>query len=142
MIMDFEGDAARSITERRIKRSPLRDVASMIRSFDYVSYSALFALQDSGLLRGDDGRYAESLISFWSLWVQASFLKAYLEIAEGAELLPDGRDELRTMLDVYSMERVVHELGYELANRPNWVRIPLQGIRRILAGKSGDVPPR
>jgi maltose alpha-D-glucosyltransferase/alpha-amylase len=138
VIMDFGGDANRSLSERRIKRSPLRDVAGMVRSFEYASYSALFFEQDAGLVRSDDGKYAESLIGFWNLWVQASFLKAYLEIAEGDDLLPDSREELRTLLDVFILEKAIYELGHELNNRPNWVKIPLDGIRRILAFKPGE----
>ncbi len=131
VIMDFEGEPARSLSERRIKRSPLLDVAGMLRSFHYAAYSALFALQDSGLVRTDDAEYAESLALFWDKWVRVKFLRAYLGSA-APDLLPKNRDELRRLLDAYLLDKAIYELGYELNNRPNWVKIPLQGIRRIL----------
>ncbi len=73
---------------------------------------------------------------YWERWVSAAFLQAYLERARGASFLPLSLEEREILLDSYLLEKAVYELGYELNNRPDWVRIPLQGIRQIL----GDGP--
>ena len=130
--MDFEGEPARPIGERRIKRSPLRDVAGMLRSFHYADYSALFSLQERGLLSAEDFVSMEAWGQFWHLWVCVVFLRAYLDVARDSNFLPRMEDELRMLLDLYLMEKAVYELGYELNNRPDWVNIPLQGIRQLM----------
>ncbi|GAB4347730.1 MAG: maltose alpha-D-glucosyltransferase [Candidatus Abyssubacteria bacterium] len=132
VIIDFEGEPARPISERRIKRSPLRDVAGMLRSFHYAAYSAFFKQQQSGIVREDDFEYLEKMAGLWSLWVGAVFLTAYLEVAGPGGFLPTTTDELELLLNVYLLEKAVYELGYELNNRPDWIRIPLQGIAQLL----------
>jgi len=132
VIMDFEGEPARPVGERRIKRSPLRDVAGMLRSFHYADYSALFSLQERGLLGTEDFDSMENWGRFWHLWVCVAFLRAYLDVAGDGNFLPRMEEELRMLLDLYLMEKAVYELGYELNNRPDWVHIPLQGIRQLL----------
>ena len=72
-------------------------------------------------------------LDFWCLWVSTAFLKVYLEGVGGKAILPDEQADLRLLLDIYLMEKAIYELGYELNNRPAWVKIPLQGIRRQLA---------
>ncbi|MFQ5657221.1 MAG: maltose alpha-D-glucosyltransferase [Candidatus Methylomirabilales bacterium] len=131
VIFDFEGEAARSLSERRIKRSPLRDVAGMLRSFHYASYAALVG-QVPGL-RPEDFSSLEPWAPFWYLWVSATFLKAYLAGAAHVPLLPRAQEELQALLDAYLLEKAVYELGYELNNRPDWLKIPLRGIQQILA---------
>jgi maltose alpha-D-glucosyltransferase/alpha-amylase len=132
VIMDFEGEPVRPIGERRIKRSPLRDVAGMLRSFHYADYSALFSLKERGLLCIEDFSSMEVWARFWHFWVCAVFLKAYLDVAGQGNFLPAIKEELRMLLDLYLLEKSVYELGYELNNRPDWVKIPLQGIRQLL----------
>jgi maltose alpha-D-glucosyltransferase/alpha-amylase len=133
VIMDFEGEPARPIGERRIKRSPLRDVAGMLRSFHYADYAALFSLQERGFLQGEEEfTLMERWAHFWHQWVCSAFLKAYLEVARKGNFLPEKSEDLRMLLDLYRLEKAVYELGYELNNRPEWVRIPLQGIRHML----------
>jgi maltose alpha-D-glucosyltransferase/alpha-amylase len=132
VIMDFEGEPARPVGERRIKRSPLRDVAGMLRSFHYADYSALFSLQERGLLGPEDFASMECWGQFWHLWVCVAFLRAYLDTADDSNFLPRMEEELQMLLDLYLMEKAVYELGYELNNRPDWVNIPLQGIRQLL----------
>jgi maltose alpha-D-glucosyltransferase/alpha-amylase len=132
VIMDFEGEPVRPIGERRIKRSPLRDVGGMLRSFHYADYSALFSLRERGLLSTDDFQSMEVWARFWHVWVCAVFLRAYLDVAGQSHFLPRMKEELRMLLDLYLLEKAVYELGYELNNRPDWVRIPLQGIRQLL----------
>ncbi|MGM0381968.1 MAG: maltose alpha-D-glucosyltransferase [Thermodesulfobacteriota bacterium] len=132
IIIDFEGEPARPISERRIKRSPLRDVAGMLRSFHYAAYAKLFAQQEGGLIRSEDFSYLESWVEFWHSWVSALFLKAYLEVAAWGGFLPRTREELQVLIDIYLLEKAIYEVSYELNNRPEWIRIPLQGILRQL----------
>jgi maltose alpha-D-glucosyltransferase/alpha-amylase len=132
VIFDFEGEPAHPLSERRLKRSPLRDIAGMLRSFHYAAYSALFAQQATGLIREEDLAYVEAWAHFWYLWVCVAFLKAYLPAAARERIVPQQRDELQVLLDAYLLEKAVYELGYELNNRPDWVRIPLRGIQQQL----------
>ncbi len=137
VIIDFEGEPVRTIGERRLKRSAIRDVAGMVRSFHYAAYSVL--LQDAGgrnrlpgLIRPEDLAVLEPWARFWYTWVSATFVKAYLEAAEGASYLPRTREEFRTWLDAFLLEKAIYELGYELNHRPDWVKIPLRGILDLL----------
>jgi maltose alpha-D-glucosyltransferase/alpha-amylase len=132
IIIDFEGEPARPLSERRIKRSPLRDVAGMLRSFNYAVYSALFSQRDSGLIRPEDLAFLETSAQFWRLWVSAAFLKAYLGEASKGNFIPKAKRELQALLDIYLLEKAVYELGYELNNRPEWIMIPIQGIRDLV----------
>jgi maltose alpha-D-glucosyltransferase/alpha-amylase len=130
-IIDFEGEPARPLSERRIKRSPLRDVAGMLRSFHYVSYAALFGHVPG--IRPEDFPTLEPWARFWSTWVCVAFLKAYLAVAKEEPFLPREPIELQVLLDAYLLEKAVYELGYELNNRPDWVKVPLQGLLQLLA---------
>jgi maltose alpha-D-glucosyltransferase/alpha-amylase len=132
VILDFEGEPARPLSERRLKRSPLRDVAGMLRSFQYAAYARLFEEAASGLIGAPELPLFESWSLYWESWVGAAFLGAYLERAGDASFLPDRRSDLATLLDAYLLEKAIYELAYELNNRPTWVRIPLAGIRQIL----------
>ncbi len=118
IILDFEGEPARSLAERRRKRSPLRDVAGMLRSFAYAA-SALELLR--GVPAPDD----------WEEHARAAFLDAYLDSVEPS-LLPTGRAATDKLLAIFELEKAVYELGYELNNRPDWVPIPVAGIVRLL----------
>ncbi|TVR71433.1 MAG: maltose alpha-D-glucosyltransferase [Sphaerobacteraceae bacterium] len=131
-IIDFEGEPARSIGERRLKRPPLRDVAGMIRSFHYAAYAAMFTQQQSGIIREEDAEHIEPWIRHWYVWVASSYLKGYLEAAEGTNILPADEGDLHLLLDVHILEKAVYELAYEMNNRPTWVGIPLQGIRELV----------
>jgi maltose alpha-D-glucosyltransferase/alpha-amylase len=128
LISNFEGNPERSIGERRIKRSPLRDIASMIRSFHYVSHAVLFD-QVPGIVLSRDAfpqleRWAES----WYTWVSAIFLKGYLERAGTADFLPRSQEERAVLLEAYTLEKAMIEIEFELNHRPDWVRIPVHGI--------------
>ncbi|MFW6102310.1 MAG: putative maltokinase, partial [Chloroflexota bacterium] len=131
VIIDFEGEPARPLSERRIKRSPLRDVAGMIRSFHYAAHSALL-YQSSLALKPEDMPALEHWAQFWYVWVSSSFLMSYLNSIEQAQLLPDDPEQLRILLDAYLLEKAVYEIGYELNNRPDWLKVPLQGILQLL----------
>lgn len=131
MITDFEGEPARPLSERRIKHPPILDVVGMLRSFHYAPYALLLDQRSDP----HDERAVETLepmIRFWYSWVSAEFLKAYLGIAGRASFWPQSRDEVEILFDVHLLEKAVYELGYELNNRPTWVKIPLRGIIQLL----------
>jgi maltose alpha-D-glucosyltransferase/alpha-amylase len=128
VITDFEGEPARALSERRMKRSPLRDVAGMLRSFDYAAVSAL----KSGGIRAEDLPALEPWARFWNLWVSVVFLKSYLAVASEGGFLPKSKDEMKALLDLYVLEKAIYELGYELNNRPDWIGVPIQGILEII----------
>ncbi|HYT95676.1 MAG TPA: maltose alpha-D-glucosyltransferase [Gemmataceae bacterium] len=136
VIIDFEGEADRSLTERRLKRSPLRDVVSMVRSFHYAAYSSLLGHagrgRAPGLIRPEDVQVLEPWARFWYDWVSAAFLRAYLQGAGKAGFLPTDASELRVLFDVLLFEKVIHELLNELTHRPEMARIPLLGILQAL----------
>jgi maltose alpha-D-glucosyltransferase / alpha-amylase len=130
MIMDFEGEPARSLSERRSKASALRDVAGMLRSLHYASFAALFSLRERGSpIRR---KIAEPWRKFWYLWSGAAFLRGYLEVTAQNDFIPHDNDELMILLEAYTLEKALYELGYELNNRPDWIGIPLQGILEIM----------
>lgn len=132
VIIDFEGEPARSLTERRIKRSFLRDVAGMLRSFHYAAYTALFNQMAAGMFRRDELPALEPWARLWHQWVSSAFLRAYLEVANQGAFLPRKREELEVLLNTYLLEKAIYELGYELNNRPEWVHLPLTGISQLL----------
>ena len=134
VIIDFEGEPARPLSERRIKRSPLRDVAGMLRSFHYAVYAALFNQEAQGTAGSQSEMQAsqELWARLWHMWVSALFLKSYRDTASRSPFLPRSSEELQVLLDAYILEKAVYELSYELNNRPEWVRIPLSGILQLL----------
>ena len=136
ILIDFEGEPARPLSERRKKGSPLRDVAGMLRSFHYAAHAALFRQQAVGMTNGMAPEQAENLFEFWNGWVASAFLDAYLEPAREGGFLPD-LEELPALLETYVLEKAVYELGYELNHRPDWVSIPMKGIRRLIEPQPG-----
>jgi len=130
-IIDFEGEPARSLSVRRMKRSPLRDVAGMLRSFHYAAYAAL--LGQISHLRPEDYPVLEPWAQFWYAWVATTFLRAYLDVAAQERFLPPNPEHLRILLTALLLDKAFYELGYELNSRPDWVRIPLQGILQLTA---------
>jgi maltose alpha-D-glucosyltransferase/alpha-amylase len=134
-ILNFEGEPSRSLSERRLKRCPLRDVAGMLRSFQYAAYGTLFEEASAGVTAPESLPALESWALYWERWVSAAFLQAYLRRAQGAGFLPPSRGEREILLDAYLLEKALQEMSYELDNRPGWLRIPLRGIRQILTGE-------
>jgi maltose alpha-D-glucosyltransferase/alpha-amylase len=132
VIIDFEGEPARPLSERKFKRSPLRDVAGMIRSFHYASY---FALLKGISIRSEDIPILEPWANLWYRYVSTIFLRSYLETTGKTPLIPAGKEELRTILNTFLLDKAVYELGYELNNRPEWVIIPLKGIKDLIGGE-------
>jgi maltose alpha-D-glucosyltransferase / alpha-amylase len=131
-IIDFEGEPARPLTERRIKRSPIRDVAGMLRSFHYAAYTSLFGHLGSSTVRPEDLNTVEPWARLWNIWTSSAFLKSYVDHATAGDFLPVDRDELSILLNIYLLEKALYELGYELNNRPDWIQIPLIGILQLL----------
>jgi maltose alpha-D-glucosyltransferase/alpha-amylase len=123
IILDFEGEPARPLAERRAKSSPLRDVAGMLRSFDYARWAALrdVARDDEALARL--GPAADA----WADEVQRAFLDAYAAGLAGGELFA-ALDEVKPLLALAELEKALYELRYELGSRPGWVGIPLAGL--------------
>jgi maltose alpha-D-glucosyltransferase/alpha-amylase len=132
VIIDFEGEPARPLGERRIKRSPMRDVAGMIRSFHYASHAALLQQVELGAINADQLPALRPWAQFWYGWVSSAFLRSYINDIQGSGLLPDTPAELNVLLYAHLLEKAVYELGYELNNRPDWAEIPLHGVQQLL----------
>jgi maltose alpha-D-glucosyltransferase / alpha-amylase len=135
VITDFEGEPIRPLTERRLKRSPLRDVAGMLRSFHYASYAALIEQDQRNPIGPTDRTAMEWWAQCWYAYVSAAFLNGYLTVVAPAGILPPDADQLAKMLDAYVLEKAIYELGYELGNRPSWTIIPLRGLLQLLEGE-------
>jgi maltose alpha-D-glucosyltransferase/alpha-amylase len=132
VMLFFEGEPGRSLAERRIKRSPLRDIASMLRSFHYVTAHALSGRVSSGAVRAEDIPVLEPALRAWRAWVGAAFLRQYLQTAAGQPFAPASAEELRASLTGYLIERTLHEIGYELEQRPEWLTIPLSELLDLM----------
>lgn len=124
VIIDFEGEPLRSLAERRCKRSPLRDVAGMLRSFHYAAHATLIGREDRALL--------EPWAERWSEAASRVFFGGWLEATRGALFVPESRAELTLLLDAFLLEKALYEVAYELNNRPAWLPIPLRGVERVL----------
>ena len=118
LVIDFEGEPARPLAERRRKRSPLRDVAGMLRSFAYAATAA-------SLLRGVE------VPEDWESRAREEFLAGYLDTVDHS-LLPASEEATARLLAIFELEKAVYELRYELDNRPDWISIPVAGILRLL----------
>ena len=144
-ILDFEGEPARTLAERRTKQCVLKDVAGMLRSFAYAAQVALGARLESS---PHDARRAERLRPWaetWETGMRAAFLDAYLgEAARPGQppLVPAERDRLERALRAYELDKTLYELAYELANRPAWVGVPLLAVDRAVAKLPGPAAGR
>jgi 1,4-alpha-glucan branching enzyme len=132
VLIDFEGEPARSIEERKAKRSPLVDVAGMLRSFHYAAVSALRAQPESS--RGALASWA----SLWQSAVSAAFVHGWLEAANGTVVVPREPAATRALLELFLLEKGVYEVAYEMNHRPDWVDIPLEGLREILGAEERE----
>jgi maltose alpha-D-glucosyltransferase/alpha-amylase len=128
IVTNFDGDYTRPMSERRIKRSPIKDVASMIRSLHYVSHAVLFNHVPGIVTTQDADWRLERWAKAWYQWVSALFLRSYFETAGAAHCLPQTQAEIKALLDAYTLEKGLIEIEYEIENRLDWVRIPLHGI--------------
>jgi maltose alpha-D-glucosyltransferase/alpha-amylase len=126
VILDFEGEPRRSLGERLLKRSPLVDVAGMLRSFDYAAAAVLrrAGAGDAGLI--------EPWAQAWVATITQQFLAAYFDTAAGAAFLPPDAADVRLLLNVFVLEKAIYEVGYELSYRPDFLSIPLRAVSRLL----------
>ena len=128
VIVDFEGEPARPLAERRLKQPALKDVAGMLRSFSYAAYAGLLSYTAR---RPEEFGQLEPWAAFWEKWSSVAFLHAYLETAPDSRILPPDSARLEVLLDAFLLDKALYELTYELNNRPAWVRIPLRGILNL-----------
>jgi maltose alpha-D-glucosyltransferase/alpha-amylase len=132
VFVGFEGRKDRPLSERRIKRCPLRDVATLLMSFQYAAHSVLFD-QVPGVTRRPEAMPSlEFWAGYWADWVSAIFLKSYFETVKDSRLFPSNDAQLRPLLDAFLLERALEETTQELSDRPEWVRIPARTILRLL----------
>jgi maltose alpha-D-glucosyltransferase / alpha-amylase len=135
-IIDFDGGPGRTIAERRRKAPSARDVASLIRSIDYATKAALErALK---VAHDENGKMSLALAE-WRDRAAASFLGAYRESMAGQRLWPTDAKAAERLLNFFLLEKAFYEIEYELANRPDWLRVPLSGLLRILAQQPHEV---
>jgi trehalose synthase-fused probable maltokinase len=133
VIIDFEGEPARPLAERRAKRSPLQDVAGMMRSFHYAAFAPLLGASDTPPVTGEQLDRLTLWAEAWSNWLASRFVAEYLERSARAPYLPSDPEDSRNLLKLHLLEKAIYELNYELNNRPTWVGIPLEGISVLLA---------
>lgn len=129
MIIDFEGEPARPLADRRRKTFAMRDVAGMVRSFSYAAYAAI--PKDAA-----DAEQAERWADFWTAIISSEYLAAYFEAAGGAPFAASNRQEHKLLFDAFILQKALYEVAYELNNRPDWVRIPLRGILNLVGESS------
>jgi maltose alpha-D-glucosyltransferase / alpha-amylase len=145
VFLDFEGDVTTPISERRIKRSPLRDVARMVRSFHHAAYAGFHRQVELGVISRENLPKFEPWVRHWNLAVSRAFLQAYCQGMEKSEILPSDPEQLRTMLLAYLLNHVVDELGDELRHISDNVRAPLQAIVYLMeearTPSTIDIPP-
>jgi len=129
VIFAFEGEPGRTMAERRAKKSPLRDVAGMLRSFDYAAYSELLTFTRH---EPEEVDRLEPWAQIWRTWTSAAFFREYRRTVAPAGLVPADPDATCRLLDFFILEKTLFELQYELNYRPDWVAIPLLGILQLV----------
>jgi maltose alpha-D-glucosyltransferase / alpha-amylase len=129
VIIDFEGEPARSLTERRLKQSALRDVAGMIRSFHYAAQGSLILRADKQAVDID---YVRHWADLWYFYVSGIFLHAYRQTVADSGVVPTDPTDFAVLLETFLLEKAVYELGYELRHRPDWLMIPVRGLEQTL----------
>jgi len=125
VILDFEGEPARMLQERRTKQSPLKDVAGMVRSFSYAAFSAMTHFSSR---RPADTERLEPWARLWETAVTAEFLRAYRKTMGKSTIVPRTAEAFDVLLQIFTLDKALYELVYELNHRPGWVRAPLNGI--------------
>ena len=133
VILDFEGEPARSLAERREKESPLKDVAGMVRSFSYAAYASLMHYSSR---RPEDFARLQPIADEWQKQIVQAFLHAYRQRVAGHEIVPESEADFSALLRLFLWQKVNYELLYELNNRPAWVRIPMAGMLDLMRQQS------
>ncbi len=128
-ITDFGGDHTRPYSERRIKRSPLRDVAGMVRSFYYAAYEGLILKPQ---VKSEEAAKLRPYAELWTHHVSGYFLHAYTNTVDGANFIPANKEDLQILLQTFLLEKAVYSLNYELNHRPEYVVVPIRLIMAIL----------
>ena len=128
-IIDFEGEPMQSISERRLKKTPFKDVAGMMRSFHYAAYGQLVLNQN---YRKEDQPFLEEWALQWYHYVSQFYLTAYLDRAAGASFLPPDERGAMILLRSYMLEKAIYEVGYEMNARPDWLRVPIRGVLYVM----------
>jgi maltose alpha-D-glucosyltransferase / alpha-amylase len=128
LIMDFEGEAGKSLAERRKLHPPLKDVASMLRSFSYAAYTALNQFTET---RRQAYNQLEAWSICWQRWVSAAFMREYRIIIGRTPLIPRRIRDFEKLTRLYLADKTISELEYELAQRPEWVKIPLNSLLEL-----------
>ena len=135
VIIDFEGEPARTIAARRIKRSALRDVAGMVRSLHYAATHALVRVEELGMSTPETKATWRHAADFWYAWSSSAFLRAYAAAVANDNLLPADPASMNALFYFHLLERAVYELSYELDNRPHNVETPLRGLLELLESR-------
>jgi maltose alpha-D-glucosyltransferase/alpha-amylase len=134
LIIDFEGEPARPLPERRAKHSPLRDVAGMLRSLDYAAAMALEANRE----QPQEKRVAiENLLHGWKVEASQAFLQGYRDATREVPSLPRDEQAWQELLELFVIEKALYELRYEINMRPDWVGVPIRGLLDI--ARSGAI---
>jgi maltose alpha-D-glucosyltransferase/alpha-amylase len=132
IIIDFEGEPGWTLSQRRIKRSPLRDVAGMMRSFQYVAEVTLRQFAEAGNLHEEQFRALQPWARFWERRVAADFLGAYLAVTKKSDLLPKTKAGLAALLEAFMLDQAIIEMSRELHHRSEVIRVPLEGIIHLI----------
>ena len=132
VFLDLEGDPGEPLSERRIKRSPLSDVARLVRSFHYAAYAGLRQHVERGNVPQENLPKFEPWVRYWNLWVSVAFLRGYFPKLGKSGLAPTNEQELRELLRIYLLDRAVQELDDEMGRRTEWLRVSLRGILFLL----------
>ena len=138
VVIDFEGEPNRPLSERRIKRSPLRDVAGMVRSFHYAANAPLLRPETGNVVRSVDTAGMQDWARYWYEWSRVAFLRGYLQAMAGSDLLPSDPRQCEMLLECFMVQKLMYELNYELGNRPDWLAIPLAGAIELIQANCAD----
>lgn len=132
MILDFEGEPSRSLEERRRKHTPLHDAAVMLQSFNYAAHTALLERVKPG---SDQWREQQLYADAWEMMARRAFLRGYFDAVSDSRILPSRQEDRRKLLEIFELDRIIIEIRYDLDNRPDWIDISLNRIKRILSGE-------
>jgi maltose alpha-D-glucosyltransferase/alpha-amylase len=132
VVIDFEGDPARPLSERRIKRSPLDDVAGMLDSFYHASHGVLFGEAPGVIPKPESLNALEAWAKFWFHWVSRAYLNEYLQTAGVAALLPPRREDIHALLRLFLLDLALRKLSFELTHAPERIRVPSHAIVELV----------